>query len=281
MTLPNFIVIGAAKAGTTSLASYLKSHPDIALSSRKEPHFFTKEYDRGVAWYEELFVDCAGALAIGEASTSYTMAPQHPEAPGRIAELVPDARLIYVLRHPVDRVRSQYAHNLDRALERKPLSEAIRQDPSYLDATRYAYQLSRFRDHFPDDQIHVVVSEQLRHDRSRVLAGILEFLGVDASVELTNTDHELNRMADKRLAPPAVNATRRVLRSIGVNRLLPKTTRQRLRVSMSQEMPDQAVSLAAEDRDFILDSLADDLADLAGLLGPALAVWDLQPRQSA
>lgn len=275
MTLPTFIVIGAAKAGTTSLSSYLRSHPDVFMSYNKEPHYFTREWERGLAWYESLFEDGARASAVGEASTSYTMWPQHSEAPERIARLLPDVKLIYVVRNPVDRVRSQYAHNLDRALETRSISAAIRQDPSYLDTTRYDQQISRFAEHFRPSRLLVVISERLRTDRQAALAEILEFIGVDSGVELTDTERELNRMADKRLASPSVNRVRRAVRALGLNRLLTRSTRRRLRVALSQEMPGDAVALTPEDEAWILSELDDDLARLRTRLGSQMDIWGL------
>lgn len=275
MTLPTFVVIGAAKSGTTSLTSYLRSHPDVFMSYNKEPHYFTREWDRGLEWYESLFTDGAKARAVGEASTSYTMAPQQPEAPRRMAELLPGARLIYLVRHPLERIRSQYAHNLDRALEARSLSEAIRTDPGYLDATRYDYQIRRFAEFFAPEQLHVVVSERLRSERESVLAEILQFVGVDPSVPLTDTDRELNRMADKRLAPPIVNRARRAVRALGVNQLLSRSTRERLRLTFSREMPDEAVAMSADDKNWILSELDDDLAALRQRLGPQIDAWGL------
>lgn len=281
MTLPTFIVIGAAKSGTTSLASYLRSHPDVFMSYNKEPHYFTREWDRGLEWYESLFADGAYATAVGEASTSYSMAPQHPEAPERIAELLPGVKLIYLIRHPINRIRSQYAHNLDRALEARPVGEAIRRDAGYVDATRYDYQIRRFLEHFDSGQLLVIVSERLRSEREAVLAEILRFIGVDSSVTLTDTDRELNRMADKRLASPTVNRARRAIRALGVNRFLSRSARERLRLALSREMPEDAVALSPHDEAWILSELGDDLASLRRRLGPQLDQWGLDSANSA
>ncbi len=203
------------------------------------------------------------------------MYPEHPEAPERMAALVPDARLIYLIRHPVDRVRSQYAHNLDRALEARAIGEAIRHDPSYLNATRYDLQISRFEQHFQPEQMMVIVSERLRHDRNTVLTAVLDHIGVDPTVELSNTDRELNTMVDKRLAPPIVNRARRTARALGVNRLLSRSSKARLRLAVSRTMPEEAVELSHEDRSWILSELHDDLDRLRARVGSQLDMWRL------
>src|SRR5688572_24468381 len=112
--LPNFFIIGAMKAGTTSLWQYLRRHPEIFMSKLKEPGYFTEElrWDQGIEWYRSLFDDAGSARAVGEASTSYTKWPRFAGIPARMHALVPEARLIYLVRDPGDRIRSHYIHNL-------------------------------------------------------------------------------------------------------------------------------------------------------------------------
>jgi hypothetical protein len=108
MTLPNFVVIGAMKAGTVSLRHYLDEHPDAFLGRGGrfgEPNFFVAEHNwpRGRGWYESLFDGAGSATALGECSPSYTMAPAFGGVPGRMAQVVPNARLVYVVRDPIAR----------------------------------------------------------------------------------------------------------------------------------------------------------------------------------
>ncbi len=279
MTLPTFIVIGAAKSGTTSLAAYLRSHPDIGLAADKEPHFFSANWDKGIDWYYDQFAHVAAAPAIGEASTTYAMAPDFPETPSRIASVVPGVKLIYLIRFPVHRIRSQYAHNLDRALESRPLGEAIRRDPSYLDVTRYDMQIRRFLDHIPEEQLKVVVSEQLRAERDSTVRGILDFIGVDSSVELSDLDREHYSMAGKRMAHPLVNRGRRLARRLGFNRLLSREARRRLRSALTVEMPGEVVAVDDADATWILEALSDDIDLLRRRVDGLDAWWN--PHQGA
>ncbi|MFC1759697.1 sulfotransferase domain-containing protein, partial [Planctomycetota bacterium] len=109
-TLPNFMIIGASKCGTTSLWEYLNRHPDVFWANPKEPMYFNWELKRPreIEWYASLFADAADKQAIGEATTSYTYAPHTAKVPQRIHQLLPDCKLVYILRPPVARTYSHY-----------------------------------------------------------------------------------------------------------------------------------------------------------------------------
>src|ERR687895_490160 len=117
--LPNFLIIGAAKAGTTSMWAYLREHPQVFMAEPKELHFFVAEsnWKRGMRWYESHFQDATNAVAIGEACGAYTRFPRFRGVSERIASIVPHARLIYLVRHPIDRMVSNYVLNLSLGVE--------------------------------------------------------------------------------------------------------------------------------------------------------------------
>lgn len=201
MTLPNFLVIGAQKAGTTSLYRYLRDHPQVFMPKLKEPDFFVAErtWDRGVEWYEALFADANGAPAVGEASTTYTMFPMYAGVPARIAKVLPDVRLIYLLRHPIERMRSDYLHYANpprrakfRGRERRPVERALLEEPRYLDGSRYAMQIERYLEHFPKERLLVITSEELRSRRNATIRRAFEFMGVDPTFESPTLHHEYN-----------------------------------------------------------------------------------------
>src|SRR5919108_5987197 len=108
--LPNLIIIGAQKCGTSALHHYLGLHPDIFMSHEKELNFFMqrKNWDKGRAWYESMFP--CNATVRGEASPGYTDYPTEPRVAERMHSLIPDAKLIYIVRHPIERMISQYVH---------------------------------------------------------------------------------------------------------------------------------------------------------------------------
>jgi hypothetical protein len=197
--LPNFLIIGAQKAGTTALYAYLRRHPQITGPSWKEVSFFDRHYARGEAWYRGNFPNALRARGlVGEASPSYLF---HPLAPERVAAMVPEAKLVALVRNPVDRAFSHYQHEV--ALGREPLSfedaleaederlrgeeERMRADPVYFsrpwwDYTyrargRYAEQLERWFAVFPREQLLIVPNEDLDAEPERTHARVLEFAG--------------------------------------------------------------------------------------------------------
>ena len=198
--LPDFLVIGAQKAGTTALYAYLRWHPGIAGPSWKEVSFFDRHWWRGEAWYRGQFPLRAGERLVGEASPSYLF---HPLAPERARSLVPGAKLVALLRDPVDRAYSQYQHEV--ALGREPLSfedalaaederlvgevERLIADPrafsrawwdhTYTARGRYAEQLERWLEAFPSEELLVVRTEDLGERPAETYASILAFLGAE------------------------------------------------------------------------------------------------------
>jgi Sulfotransferase family len=202
--LPNFFVIGAAKAGTTSLYHYLASHPQVYMSPIKEPDFFLPppssgqprsgrpagDHRRGM--YETLFAGAGDAAAVGEASVRYSAHPFRPGAAERIAALVPDAKLIYIVREPVTRMVSQWMHNRRVGTESRGLAQALRCE-RYLLLSSYAFQVERFLEHFPARQLLVIVSEDLHQRRAHTLDRVWRFLGVSTGHLDPVLDRELNR----------------------------------------------------------------------------------------
>jgi hypothetical protein len=206
--LPDFLVLGAQKAGTTSLYAYLRAHPAVLGPSWKEVSYFDRHYWRGEKWYRGHFPTAPRARlvkrrtglepSVGEASPGYLL---HPSAPERVAALLPDVRMIALVRDPVERAYSHYQHEV--ALGREPLSfeQALRQedermsgeiermlaDPAYfshawwnftyLARGRYAEQLERWLSVFPRKQLLVVPSDELLERPAETYARVIDFLG--------------------------------------------------------------------------------------------------------
>ena len=196
--LPDFLVIGAQKAGTTALYAYLRWHPSIAGPFWKEVSFFDRHWARGEAWYRGQFPLRSSGKLVGEASPSYVF---HPLAPERVFSLVPDVKLVVLLREPGDRAYSQYQHAV--ALGRETLSfedalaaedervrgevERLRADQSafsfawwnhtYASRGLYADQLDRWLSLFPREQLLVVTTEELGARPEETYASVLAFLG--------------------------------------------------------------------------------------------------------
>jgi hypothetical protein len=210
--LPGYLIIGAQRAGTTSLHRYLVQHPAVRTMLRtKGVHYFDTNFGQGLAWYASRFPTRlygwyvrrrrGTRLLTGEASPYYLF---HPHVPHRVAEQLPGVKLIVLLRDPVQRAYSHYQHELARGFETLSFEEAIRAEParlageterllaeplynsfahqhhSYLARGRYAEQLARWRSRFPDEQLLLLSSERFFREPDRAFRRVLEFLELPA-----------------------------------------------------------------------------------------------------
>jgi sulfotransferase family protein len=197
--LPNLIVIGAAKCGTTSMHEYLALHPDIAMSAKKELNFFTRDDWRSqVEWYADQFAD---APVRGESSPGYTLAPFLPSVAGRIHEIVPDCRLIYLVRDPVARTVANYTELVMHRLETRGINEALTdfadEANPHLCGSRFGSQIERFLEHFDRSRLLVLDQADLRRERRPTLRKVFEFLGVDADFDSPEFDRTHNTRRSK------------------------------------------------------------------------------------
>lgn len=179
--LPDFIIIGAAKAGTTTLHNWLSTQPEVFTSQPKEPRYFSHEryWSQGITWYSELFKGVVEGQLSGEASTSYTSPELAPLVASRIFEALPHVRLVYLVRHPIERLRSHYRHNVRRGLESLPLKDAVRQaDNRYVGRSLYHTCLAPYIESFPKEQICVVRFEDLVSPASPAWSAVLRHLGL-------------------------------------------------------------------------------------------------------
>jgi hypothetical protein len=182
--LPNLIILGAQKCGTSGLHYYLGLHPEISMSNPKELNFFIAErnWGRGLDWYSRHFDP--NARCRGEASPNYTAFPQHMGVPERMAEVVPDARLIYIVRDPLDRIAAHYVHNFAKRREKGDLrATLLHPNTSYVARSKYFTQLQRFLEFYDRRQVLVIENCDLRDDRAATLRRVFEFAGVDAGFE--------------------------------------------------------------------------------------------------
>lgn len=189
--LPDFLVVGAAKSGTTTLYHYLSRHPQVFMSPVKEPCFFdeARAWGRGVDWYRSLFAGAGPNQRCGEASTNYTRWPQVPGVPERISALVPGVRLVYVLRDPVERAYAHYVHRWTKELHPgrpfdENFEEFVAHDPMCLDGSDYALQLERYRPHFPRGAFHLLYLDDLVRAPAPTLRRLFAFLGVDEAADV-------------------------------------------------------------------------------------------------
>ena len=193
----DFLVIGAEKAGTTALFSYMWQHPELYLPYQKEINFFADEdrFDRGVSWYMETYFSGADESKLwGEASPQYM---GYTRAPARIKAAFPEIKLVSVLRNPIDRAYSHYRMAARRGTETRPFTEVVAErleylsepprsggeddSPYLLNFSLYGKTLERYLQYFDREQILVLFQEDLLNDPRAVLAGLFAFLGVDTA----------------------------------------------------------------------------------------------------
>jgi hypothetical protein len=194
---PDFLIVGAQRSGTTSLYRYLAEHPDVAPPVRKEIQYFSLHYDRGKSWYRTHFPFAGRQRVTFEATPYYLF---HPAAPARAAATVPDAKVIAVLRDPVDRAFSHWQHNASRGLEHLGFESALDAESerlageddrlvadadyqsaahrywSYARRGEYATQLERWLGHYPRERVLVLRSEDLYERPGPTYARVLTFL---------------------------------------------------------------------------------------------------------
>lgn len=194
--LPTFFIIGAQKSATTTLANALGRHPEVFVPRIKELHFFSGDFvysQFGLSSYEKFFHNAGDKKIIGEASTSYSYQNRFPKAAERIGKHVPEAKIIYVVRHPIERAVSAWRHLLINRSRGVSLSFArsLHTEPSLIEIGKYRNQLAPYLKHFDRSQVQVVFYEELIADPVRELTRCLYFIGADP--RLLNIDR-LDRM---------------------------------------------------------------------------------------
>ena len=290
MTMPNFFIVGAQKAGTTSLYHYLDQHPQVFMSPRKEPHFFEgmhQEFRRpgrrnapvsDPAEYQALFEGASGERAIGEASASYLYSPR---APGLINGSVPDARIIAVLRHPADRAYSNYLHCVQ--VGREPLgsfAEALQAEQSrmrdkwgplwyYKHKGFYHAQVKRYFDTFGRGHVGVWLYEDLRNDPLGTLREVFRFLDIDERF-VPDASMEYNPSGVPRVGRLYKGVRTLTARNPAlVERVLPARVRGYVKRRILVKPP----PFPPEVRRQLTYSYKEDILRLQDLIGRDLSIW--------
>jgi hypothetical protein len=287
--LPNYVIVGAMKSGTTSLAEYLGAHPQAYTVPQKELYFFERNdlWDQGVEWYAEQFAGAAQEIAVGEASPSYMY---FRKSAGRMAEAIPDAKLIAILRDPVQRALSHYMHwRFHMAREDRSFAQAIEDelatgptpvaedrgagdvDFNYVGRGVYLPQLENICSHFPRESLLVLLLEDLERAPAETFAQVCRFLGLDDSIVPENVGTRMN--AHHKFRP--VWLWRLSVRH-DLWRFVPKRYRLPLVHRMGPGTPGEGTTaepIAPEVRARLNEYFADHNAALAEWLGRDLSAW--------
>jgi hypothetical protein len=277
--LPNLIVIGAAKCGTTSLHEYLDEHPAISMTAEKELHFFVEEksWGRGLEWYESHFD--ASAPVRGESSPTYSAFPLWRGVPERMARTIPEAKLVYCVRDPVERIVSHYMHRTVNWPEMGTIEEALA-DPHIREwlvtPSHYWLQLEQYLEHFPPEQILVLDSDELRAARDASLARVFEFLGVDAAFRSYEFERSHNAATGRtrrnrggRVVSALLERTLGPERSQAVRERAPQALKAPFRYEVVQ------ASLSDEARRGLEEELRGEVERLREHTGLAFAGWSI------
>lgn len=323
---PDFIIVGAAKAGTTSLFAHVSRHPQVFASPIKEPSFFSYWPDRPVisgirevveryrklggqvdeasvaaappadAWrwflpaYESLFEGAAPNQMRGEASTNYTRHPQYPGVPERMASVAPDAKLIYIMRHPVDRAYSHFVHRYSKETNRDQpfrtsFEQYIEREPVCIDSSRYMMQIDKLLNYYRRDSILFLFLDDLNRDPVGSAQRVFSFLGIDATFDVTaagsGEKHNVDRVFRETVVKKALTRPFRAWKPLyAVWRVLPREFRERVVGTLARSIYGRRIRkrftpppMSEVTRRALGRELQDETRRLGEFLGRDLSAW--------
>lgn len=280
---PNFFVVGAPKAGTTSLYEYLRQIPEVYLSPIKEPHFFTvyypSKFDKKPVHekekYLDLFKNVKKEKAIGEFSVTYLA---DPEVPKKIKKEIPDAKIIVIIRNPIERAFSNYLGLLNRGLEQQGFIERIKEEqklieknihgePYVLGPGFYHKHIKRYYDFFGSKQVKVLIFEEMSKDPLPIVEKILEFL------EITTNVKQINFKIHNAYSPPKNKLAKIILSSNLVKstavKVVPQSLRRNIRESILTNQIEKP-KMTNKEKDILKNIYWDDVKELQKMLGMKL-----------
>lgn len=231
--IPDFVIIGAMKCATSTLHDQLARIDGISMTEPKEPNFFSDELNwaKGMGWYESLFESMPVDDLKGESSTHYTKLPTYPLCIPRMHEHLPNAKLIYVMRDPIDRIVSQYIHEWSQRVieDGCTIDDAIDRYPMLAEYSKYAMQLSPYVEKWGKGHILPVFFERLMHNPQEEFERVGRFLGITTELQWDMDDAQ-NVSSQRQRRGPVVNAIlgNRVMQAVR-RTLLPESLRARIR----------------------------------------------------
>lgn len=201
--IPDIAIIGAAKSGTTTLADLLASHPKICLGLKKEPDFFSnnEHYKRGIEYYWKNFINVEKGQLYLDASTSYSRLPQCSHVAEKLKLSSPDVKIIYIMRHPVERAYSHFIHRYTKELFPNQnvnisFSEHVKNDPMCIDSSNYKLQIEEYLKFFPKGNMFFLFTDELSSHKQDVLKRLCDFLSIDYSIDYFKEDKIKNDTAE-------------------------------------------------------------------------------------
>jgi hypothetical protein len=286
--LPDFLIVGAMKAGTTSLYRDLLTQKSVFLPIDKEPHRLMTDRvltPEGRAEYASLFRRARPDQVCGEASTGYTKAPDAVGVPERALEILgAQTKIIYLVREPIARVRSHHYHEFSAGNAPPSIDEAVRTMPALINYTRYAWQIRPWIERFGRENVRILEFGEYTADRPGATASICDWLGVEANPAAVHKEEVFNRGDAKPVNIGLLGGVNRTpLYRRLVRPFLPTRARDRLRKTVLPPAPPRPAPPTEETIAFIYEQLRADLASLASLMGREPDVWpqaSVQPTTS-
>lgn len=286
MTLPNFIIIGAAKAGTTSLFRYLDQHPQVFICPIKETNFFACEDALDRSWkaggdsphppryriktleaYEALFSDVSNEIAIGEASPRYFSCPTTPQ---RIRECIPDVKLVASLRNPADRAFSGFLMRVRKGRTEMKIRERLAPESHHVREGFYYSSLKRYFDIFPRERIKICLFEDFKKNPAKIVTELFDFLGVntdfvpDTSIRHNSAGIPKFRFLNRLFFDPTLIRTAKSVLPSSAQRMAKRVQKQNVKPP-----PPFPADLRAE----LLALYREDVLKLEVLLDRDLSIW--------
>jgi hypothetical protein len=294
---PNFFIVGAAKAGTTSLYEYLDDIPNVFMSTIKEPHFFAPNVKahllskivRDPEEYLNLFRGAEHATAIGEASPSYLW---DKDSPRRIHNIIPNAKIIAILRDPITRAFSHYLMNLRTGLENRSFYDALNHDYNrtdkgwgishlYVEIGLYADRVKEFIDTFGRERVKILIFEEFVADPFATVSNVMQFLEVDGEIPI-NVNTKYNSGSASRPRWTILNKLEKSILTSCINNItlskfldrIPIGLRHALREKVFQKQIEKPI-LSQDAKSFLNKIYSDDTEKLKSIINHTLP-WSIE-----
>lgn len=288
MKRPTFLIVGVQKAGTTSVYNYLQQHPQVYMSPIKETNFLEKDWElaaetgqrnkNGIntfADYCQLFENVQDEIAVGEISPNYLF--HYQTSAERIQRYVPSAKLIAILRNPIERAYSDYLMHVRDAISNKSLSEQIQTSAHKSFIIRKGFYFTPLQHYFEQfgDQLGVYLYEELCADPAQFMSNLYRFIGVDDLALDTSKKAQVAQVPKVKLVNDLLQRQNPLRASIAslLKPLLPEAARQNLRQKLVQLNSQDKTSLSPEERQGLIEIYREDILKLQDLIQRDLSAW--------
>lgn len=283
---PNFIIIGSAKCGTTTLADVLRSHPDCCFSNPKEVAFFSHDenYSQGWKWYQQAFSHYQGEKLIGEATPNYTHMPSHPNCAARIKKFNPESKIIYITRHPYQKLVSEW--KMDCYLSRYKAQEGFEHYVEYrqkehlvLENCKFDFQLQAYRDLFMNSQIKVMFLEDWSKNPNREAANLCQFLGLEKTKLPAFASKGSNRSDGRFQERVYFNYLRKSPLFTPIRKLIPSSVSFKFgRLIGLKSISPPKLEISPSFKQKIINYIKDDAISFLKKYGKSESFWDFETR---